>query len=116
MAEDERTDHDVLARALAFVAEFHGDPHCALNGLHAEALAAEVHRLRAETASLRDALNCEPWYFGGGQAADEEVCFWCGANRYRRPTSEAAHEPECPWARFSLWPDAVKQREYFSTE
>lgn len=38
---------DTVERALAFVAEFHGDLRCSLNCLHAEALAAEVQRLRA---------------------------------------------------------------------
>lgn len=37
-----------VERALAFVAEFHGDECCGLNCLHSEALAAEVYRLREE--------------------------------------------------------------------
>lgn len=44
-----------VERALAFVAEFKGDGRCALNCLYAEALAAEVHRLRDEIATAREA-------------------------------------------------------------
>lgn len=51
-------------RALAFVAEFQGDPRCALNCLHAEALAAEVVRLREQRDELLvtlKALRARAW-------------------------------------------------------
>lgn len=41
-------DETKVERALAFVAEFQGDARCSLNAVHAEALAAEIHRLRAQ--------------------------------------------------------------------
>jgi hypothetical protein len=50
-------DDDALERALAFVAEFKGDPRCGLNCLHSEALAAEVHRLRAVVAPARSLVT-----------------------------------------------------------
>ncbi|MDP3703587.1 MAG: hypothetical protein Q8R78_04305 [Candidatus Omnitrophota bacterium] len=53
---------DAVGRALAFVAEFHGDQRCSLNCLHAEALAAEVYRLRARLRArlLVPAVRTEP--------------------------------------------------------
>jgi len=53
---NERDHQAILNRALSFVAEFHGDPRCALNSVHAEALAAEVIRLRLAFAA--HAVRC----------------------------------------------------------
>lgn len=47
----------LVERALGFVAEFQGDDRCFLNRIHAEALAGEVHRLRARPALSDEVLS-----------------------------------------------------------
>jgi hypothetical protein len=77
---------------------------------YARALAI-IDSLRCVNAALLDALNCEPWHWVG-QACDEEACFWCNAKRFSRPTDEAAHEADCPWAKLSPHATAVALRKY----
>lgn len=62
MAKDETQRTEVLARALAFVAEFDGDGRCALNCLHAEALADEITRLRTDLAEATRERDVERNY------------------------------------------------------
>lgn len=111
---DADAEPDALRRALVFIDEFKGDPRCSLNCFHAEALATEVHRLRAALVAALDALNCEPWHYVG--MCDEEACFWCAAERFGRATDEAPHNADCPWATLSPHASAVSLRKYLSDE